>query len=294
MRFFEQYKKGSGNFGTYLLSIALIMSAFVISNVIVALLIGFDTEILKETQENKTYVLFLKLLPSVILVGTILVVIKFLHQRPILSIFTARDSFSWRRFFESFGIWTLVMTILLVIGFQMDGNYAWNFDARKFFPLLLIALLFMPFQVGMEELLFRGYLYQGFGSMFKHGGLAMLLSALLFGVFHLANPEVAQFGYKVLPFYFGSALILGLLSHLDDGLELSLGFHTSNNLFLTLITSNNWGALQTDALFMETGELAFGWGQWITSGIAYPLFLLIFAWRYKWSNIKQKLFLKSL
>ncbi|MBK5196170.1 MAG: hypothetical protein JJE08_09130 [Proteiniphilum sp.] len=44
-------------------------------------------------------------------------------------------------------------------------------------------------------------------------------------------------------------VILGVVSILDDGIELALGIHFINNAFFALFTTHSASALQTDALF---------------------------------------------
>jgi len=44
-------------------------------------------------------------------------------------------------------------------------------------------------------------------------------------------------------------LFYGLLAILDDGIELSMGTHTANNLFLSLFVTNSASVLQSDAVF---------------------------------------------
>ena len=43
------------------------------------------------------------------------------------------------------------------------------------------------------------------------------------------NPEVEKLGYLILVYYIGSGLFLGIITLMDEGIELALGFHFANN-----------------------------------------------------------------
>ncbi len=53
-----------------------------------------------------------------------------------------------------------------------------------------------------------------------------------------------------MPNYLLMGLMLGLISILDDGIELSLGIHFINNAFAAIFMTHQDSALQTDALFL--------------------------------------------
>jgi hypothetical protein len=75
---------------------------------------------------------------------------------------------------------------------------------------------------------------------------------------------------------------------MDDGLELSMGYHAINNIFASLILTNEWQAFQTDALFMDHAKPTFGWDALLTIILIQPLLLFVFAKIYKWKNWKGK------
>jgi hypothetical protein len=86
-------------------------------------------------------------------------------------------------------------------------------------------------------------------------------------------------------------LLLGIMTLMDEGLELALGFHFGNNLLAAILVTSDWSALQTDALFKFTAEEATNSvGDIILPVlILYPIILLILAKKYKWENWKEKL-----
>jgi membrane protease YdiL (CAAX protease family) len=141
----------------------------------------------------------------------------------------------------------------------------------------------------MEEVLFRGYLLQGFSAWFKSIPAAIILSGVVFGLLHGMNPEVASLGWGVMVFYIGTGVFLSALTVMDDGLELVIGFHAANNIAAVLLVTSSWTVLKTDALFMDTSEPALGWSTFITMTLLYPLLLFFFFKKYKWGSFKSLL-----
>lgn len=238
---------------------------------------------------GKNEFLALQLLPFLLAFFVLLVCVKLIHKRPVLSMFTTRFSFSWKRFFLSFSLWGMMLSVLLLWSFYFYGHaLIWNFNGQSFWGLLLISIFIIPFQTAFEELFFRGFLFQGLGSFFRKGLPTVLFTGLLFGLMHGANPEVKVLGSGILIYYIVTGFFLGVLTLMDDGLELSMGFHAVNNIFGALILTNNWQVFQSDALFMDTSAPGFGWDSIITMVICYPLLLWIYARIYKWKGWKKK------
>jgi membrane protease YdiL (CAAX protease family) len=106
---------------------------------------------------------------------------------------------------------------------------------------------------------------------------------------HIANPEVDKIGYIIMIYYIGTGFFLGILTLMDDGLELALGFHAANNLVGALLITADWTAFQTHSIFKDISEPTAGFDVLVPVFIMYPLLLFIFAKKYKWSNWKAKL-----
>lgn len=119
----------------------------------------------------------------------------------------------------------------------------------------------------------------------------LLFTSVIFGVMHAANPEVEKLGYISMVYYIGTGLILGIMTLMDDGMELALGYHAGNNILTALLVTTDWSALQTDAIFVDTSEPSAGFFDIIFPVlIIYPIMLLVLAKIYKWKNWKEKLF----
>lgn len=157
----------------------------------------------------------------------------------------------WNRVWVGAFTWGIFMAISQLLSFLGNpSNFVFQFDIVKFFPLLIISLLFIPLQTSFEELTFRGYLAQGFAGLTKSRWVVFLLPSIIFGLMHAGNPEVVEHGFWIMmPSYIIVGLVWGLVSILDDGIELALGAHAINNVFLSLFFTNSSSALQTYAVF---------------------------------------------
>jgi len=242
---------------------------------------------------DKNLQLFLLLIPFAAGFIGLWLVLKKLHLRPLLSIVTARKAIDWRRIFFAFLVWTLV-TVLLVVGdyFISPESYEWNFTLSKFAILFIIAVLFIPIQTSLEEFIFRGYLMQGFSGLFKNSWVPLLMTSLIFGYLHLFNPEVEKLGYGILVYYIGTGLFLGIMTIMDDGIELALGFHAANNLTTALLVTSSWTAFQTESVLIDISEPSLGPELILSLLLFYPLLLLLMSYKYGWSNWKSKLISK--
>jgi len=147
----------------------------------------------------------------------------------------------------------------------------------------------VPMQTSFEEYLFRGYLMQGIGIATRSKLTALIITSVLFGLMHIANPEIGKLGYLLLLYYIGTGFFLGIITLMDDGMELALGFHASNNLIAALLVTSDWTALQTDSILKDNSIPEAGFDILLPLVIVYPLLLIIFSKVYKWSDWKNKL-----
>jgi membrane protease YdiL (CAAX protease family) len=241
------------------------------------------------SQLGENTILAYLLFPFALVLLTLVLGNRFIHKRTVLSLFTARTKFDWKRFFLSAGIWTALMSIILGLMMVGNDNIQWNMNPSTIVPLVLISLLLIPIQTTAEEVLFRGYLFQAFGHKNRRGWMTVVITGVLFGLMHGANPEVQTLGYGVMSYYIMTGIFLGLMVLMDDGLELSMGYHAANNIFAALILTNQWQAFQTDALWIDHAKPTFGWDVIATMLVIQPLLLIVFAKIYKWKNMRTKL-----
>ncbi|MDT0688499.1 CPBP family intramembrane glutamic endopeptidase [Salegentibacter sp. F188] len=236
--------------------------------------------------------LFLLMLSYAVGLAALLFAVKYLHEQSLLSLTTSRKKTDWKRVIFSFLITAIIIVGGILIGYLLEPeSFQWNFNLVPFLILLAIAVIFIPVQTSFEEYLFRGYLMQGIGTLAGNKWVPLLVTSLIFGGLHIGNPEVATYGYFIMANYIGIGLFLGIITLMDEGLELALGFHAANNLFIALLLTSENTAFQTHSVFKDisTPEL-LGWEVFIEILIIYPIVLGIFAKKYGWKNWKNKLF----
>ncbi|HEY9170056.1 MAG TPA: CPBP family intramembrane glutamic endopeptidase [Lutibacter sp.] len=303
MKFIQQAYKGDNEWTAYLVTIMLLIFGWQIIGIIplsiVAYLHAGDIETLMLAASSNfmglgiNANLYLFLVITTFLFGLLFLFlgIKFIHKRKIVTLITSREKVDWERFFYAFSVWALVGCFMIAVGYFMaPEDFVWNFKPVPFFALLLISFLFLPLQTSMEELLFRGYLMQGFGTWFKNSFVALILTSVIFGLLHGLNPEVEKLGWFIMVYYIGTGLLLGIFTLMDEGTELALGFHAANNLVAAVLVTANWTVFQTDALLVDISEPYIDWEMFVPVFVLYPLILLLFSNKYGWTNWKEKLF----
>lgn len=196
----------------------------------------------------------LLLLPSVAALIAVVMVAALVHRRSPATLVRADGRLRWRRALLGAAVWTASAGAFEVVAWLLyPASYSWSFDAARFFPLLVVAVLLLPLQSAAEELLFRGYLMQGLGIVLRRGWAALAVSSVAFGLVHAGNPELAQFGGAFVLYYVGIGLAFGLATLLDDGLEVAIGAHAANNLWGSLVVSFPGSVLDTPALLRMEG-----------------------------------------
>ena len=240
---------------------------------------------------GKPITFLILLVPFVFFLGGLFFWVKVVHQQKIRTLTTSRKKVDWKRVFFTFLTYGALVIVSTVIGYYLSPeDYQWNFNLKSFLILFLIAILLIPIQTSFEEYMFRGYMMQGLGLAVKNRWIPLLVTSFLFGIMHLANPEVAKMGLIIMVFYIGTGLFLGVITLMDEGLELALGFHAANNFFQALLVTATWTAFQTDSILIYTGEPGVGIDLLFPVLIVYPIYLFILAKKYKWTNWKEKLF----
>lgn len=293
--FIEQAFKGNNAWWRVMITTMLTCGIFILN--FIMLFFITDQQIaamhnsMKEMPNNLSLALNLSIFIPLLLLLFILV--KFLHERSILSLTTSRAKVDFGRVVFSFSLVVLFTIVSFAIGYGLDNSeIVWNFRPIPFLILLVVSFLFFPIQIAFEEYLFRGYLMQQLGIFVKNRWFPLLFTSVLFGLFHSANPEVAEMGYGVMGFYIGTGLLLGIMTLMDEGMELALGFHLGNNIMASLLITSEFSALQTDAVFKYAGmqDSASMLNEMLISiVITYPIILVILGKRYKWSNWIAKL-----
>ena len=191
-------------------------------------------------------ILLLSFLP--LLVGLLLVV-RFIHQRPVTSLITPFARIDWKRMavgFLAFGV--LVGLACLVESLLYPGRYRFSFDPLEMLKFIPVVLILVPLQAATEELLIRGYIMQGLGLLTRRAWFPVAVSSLVFMLLHFSNPEAQVDTLISLGGYLAVALLLALVTLKDNRLELAIGMHIANNVFV-LVVNNAVSALPVPSVF---------------------------------------------
>lgn len=300
--FFQVAQKGSNNFFKYLLTIIAVFIAALLGNApLLFVLAGRsagDPQVLQELRTedgldfsavglDPNFSLFLILLSFIFAMIALLVFVRWVHGKPLLSVVTSRRRLDWARVFFAFGIWFGLSLLHEGISYAIEpDNYSLQFQWSSFIPLLAIALFILPVQTSFEEIMFRGYLMQGIGLWSGNRWFPLLITSIIFGLLHFSNPEVTKFGAGLMmSYYIGIGFFLGVCTLMDDGLEFALGIHAATNIYGATIVSFSGAALQTPAIFriqhLDTGLM-------LIAGLASAiLFLIIAARKYGWADWRK-------
>jgi len=247
----------------------------------------YDYEELRKIPKNIAFVFLLA--PFVITFFIFKLFVKIIHNQTIKELTTSRKQIDYNRLFFAIMINSILFgAVLLTQNLLFPNNFEINFDLVPFLIMLFLAALLIPFQAGFEEYLFRGYLMQGFAKLFRSPLAALLMTSIIFGVLHMFNPEVEKLGNLAVVSYIIVGLFLGIITMMDNGIELALGFHISNNFFLCIFLTTDWYAFQTHAIFKDISapsliEIL------VLDFVFFLLMIFIFAKKYKWKNWRQRL-----
>ena len=236
--------------------------------------------------------LFLLLLSFAVGLVVVFLVVKYIHKQTLRSLTTSRVKIDWNRFWFAFLVWGVTTCVFILLEYYSSPeNYTFNFKPIPFLILVLISIVFIPLQTSFEEYLFRGYLMQGLGVLAKNRWVPLILTSTLFGLLHIANPEIDKLGYVLLVHYIGTGFLLGIMTLMDEGLELALGFHAANNLIAALLLTADWTAFQTHSILKDISDPEMSNVEvFFPVFVIYPILLIVFAKKYNWSNWKEKLF----
>lgn len=299
MNHLESAFAGKNSFWRYLV---MIVAVLLISNFIggIPLLIAYgikaagNPDIINELASDPSNIGVLGLSTNL---GFVLMVIPFiagfigffllvrpLNERTITQTINGTGSIRWRRFFISALVWSVISGLYLVAYLEYNpSNFTINNNTVSLIFLALISILIIPFQAGFEEVLFRGYLMQGFAVMVRNRWFPLLMTSVLFGLMHSLNPEVRALGFfTMMPQYIIFGLVFGIATIMDDGVEVAMGAHTANNVFLCIFLTNNSYALQTSALYEQKN--IYPWTEFAGLLIGSVIFIFVMKKIFKWER----------
>lgn len=151
-------------------------------------------------------------------------VIMVVHQVRPRWLGSVRPRLRWRFLIISLGIAAVTLAINLVLSIVVNSGLHLN-PVHNVWVYLAIILITSPLQAAGEEYLFRGYLLQAFGSVINTPWFGILVSSLVFALFH---------GTQNLPLFldrFAFGLLAAILVMRTGGIEAGIGAHVINNVY---------------------------------------------------------------
>jgi len=235
--------------------------------------------------------LFLMLFAFAVGLGGIWLWIKKVHQQSFTALTTTRKKIDWSRFWFGFLLIGVTTTVLTLVEYMWHPeSFEVQFNWGPFLILLIIAALMIPLQTSFEEYFFRGYIMQGLGLMTKTRWFPLVFTSVVFGAMHAFNPEVDKMGSIIMVYYIGTGFFLGVITLMDRGLELALGFHAGNNLIGALLVTADWTAFQTESILKDVSDPSAGVDTILPVFVIYPLFLWLMTRKYNWTDWSERLF----
>jgi uncharacterized protein len=259
--YLEAAREGKNDWWRYLIGYPFIIASYLLLGSIpvlgLALFAMLDGNPLTNFSQTGTFTGISPLVTFTVLLSSFIpfiiaeaLTVTLIHGRPFRSLITTAARVNWMRIMQGVAFWTLVAALLALLEAVMyPGRYIFSFDSKNWIAIAIASLILIPIQASAEEFLFRGYLLQHVGLKIKNRIALSLLSGFLFTLPHLGNPEVIELGALMTVFYFVTGAFLAIITLKDNGLELALGMHASNNIFSSLFASYANDAIQTPALF---------------------------------------------
>ncbi len=199
-------------------------------------------------------------------------VVRFLHKRPFLSLINPRLKFDFRRLGIGCGLWFCLVSIQALGGALLfPHDYSFALQTPEFFYYAPVVLFFTPIQCLSEELLFRGYLLQSQGTFIKSQWWLCGINGVLFAAPHYFNPEVAGNPIALMLCYFAIGFFLALATVRGNSLEFAIGAHIGNNLFDGLVVNYKDSVLETKSIFLCTQT--HPWYEFVTLVIFGAVFI---------------------
>lgn len=190
----------------------------------------------------------------------------------------------------------VVYTFIIILVYKLleliiDNQLTSTFNSfRKVMLFFLSVLIVVIIDFILTKLnCFKSNFYLNIYQNSKRKYVPLVLTSVIFGSMHIANPEVEKMGYIVLVYYIGTGLFLGIITLMDEGMELALGFHAANNLVTALLVTSDWSAFQTNSILKDVSSPSAGVEIVTPIFIIFPILLFIFRKKYNWTNWKEKL-----
>ena len=249
MNTFVRPAEGRNSVSRYLLSLLLIVGLFFFGSILTvfymfltsafnpSLTINWDEAALSDPLAD----IYLQHIVYFIAIPGIWIAVRFIMKRRFLSIITPNQSLNWKRIFFGFGTYVVLLFVAGLIDFLIhpDRFTLQEFHASRFLLLLAAAVLLVPIQTSAEEFLFRGFLLQFAGKLTANAVVLTVIIGGLFGALHFGNPEMENGALWAGIGYVTIGMIWTFITVKTGSLEMSLGGHAANNMFLFIFLTED-------------------------------------------------------
>lgn len=193
--------------------------------------------------------------------------VRFVHHKPIASVFTDGRTFEMRLALQSAAVWAVLW---LGVTLPLPGAWAGLVQRTREIPptwwpiIIILSIAAMTAGRTAEEVLFRGYLLTRVGAWVKRPWLAIGIVAVAFSLLHRGNPA-AKTAITLFGIVWGAACVrAGTLAPM-------IGAHVLHDTFNILLQPRDQlNKANASTSWLEVGLIAaalaiwFGWLLWAT------------------------------
>jgi len=241
-------KQKKNNWKNYLFSLIVMLLSLCIGSLVYLMLnlfLGKDSSYLNEKSmefvglDPIMDLLFSHAIYIVWFIG-IWISIRFIQKRKLKSLITSNEYIDWKKILWGFNLYfSLYIFSQLIIFISYPEYFTLNkINITDFLKLFVIGLIFVPIQTTVEELFFRGFLLQWISKKISHPISLSIIVSLIFGIVHFENPEMGRSAIWMGLTYLTASFILTIITVKLGTLELSIGAHAANNMFITWFISD--------------------------------------------------------
>lgn len=253
--FLNNAKQGNNSILRYLITIilslivaSLVAGAFLAIFIVIWVLLfkqGLNVEVfLNQLLKDPLFLIVMVGLSFSISYLFLYLCVRFIHKKTFISIINTGNKVRWKKIGIGAVAWLGIIVILDIISYLIDpGSFKISLNPHGFWILALLALIAFPIQASFEEVFFRGYLMQGISLIFERPWVVLMVTSLCFALLHWWNGGTVVMSLSIVMGTFIIGLMLGILTMADNGIELAIGVHIINNLYVSVIHSSPDGGL---------------------------------------------------
>jgi membrane protease YdiL (CAAX protease family) len=189
------------------------------------------------------------------LLAGVVAAVRLIHRRPVRTLITPSPRVDLRRIVRSV---VLVASLLaathVVMALWRPDDYHLTLDLPRWLVLLPVILIVTSLQVVGEELFFRGYVLQALALKTRRRSLLVAVSAIEFAIPHVVNVALGGHWVSGSLYYLMMGAFFALVTLRDGRLELAIGAHAANNLFVALLVNPGHSGMPTQAVWQTSGD----------------------------------------